>query len=189
MITAAFCSRTALSTETYYPTPTLASLSTVAAQYSHGRTSLLALQIDAAINSGNSGGPVLKGDRWLHFACMLPPQIMASHAVHAPAASVLPCFPCSNSFLEGPIIMVHFFPVHRVIGIAFQCLTSGESIGYVIPVPGELTPVNDDALTDCSQVKILGSADCVNICILIRPCCVQSSATSWRTWSATGASE
>lgn len=54
-------------------------------QYSHGRTSLLAVQIDAAINSGNSGGPVLLGD--------------------------------------------------KVVGIAFQCLTSGENIGYIIPVP------------------------------------------------------
>lgn len=42
-------------------------------------------QVDAAINSGNSGGPVLMGD--------------------------------------------------HVVGIAFQCLTSGENIGYIIPVP------------------------------------------------------
>jgi S1-C subfamily serine protease len=41
--------------------------------------------VDAAINSGNSGGPVLLGD--------------------------------------------------HVVGIAFQCLTSGENIGYIIPVP------------------------------------------------------
>lgn len=54
-------------------------------QYSHGRTSLLTLQIDAAINSGNSGGPVVR---------------------------------------DG-----------KVVGIAFQCLTAGESIGYIIPVP------------------------------------------------------
>lgn len=54
-------------------------------QYSHGRTSLLAIQVDAAINSGNSGGPVLLG----------------SH----------------------------------VVGIAFQCLTGGDGVGYVIPVP------------------------------------------------------
>lgn len=54
-------------------------------QYSHGRTALLAIQVDAAINSGNSGGPVLLGD--------------------------------------------------RVVGIAFQCLTSGDNIGYIIPVP------------------------------------------------------
>lgn len=53
--------------------------------YSHGRTTLLAIQVDAAINSGNSGGPVLMGD--------------------------------------------------HVVGIAFQCLTSGENIGYIIPVP------------------------------------------------------
>eukprot|EP00879_Flechtneria_rotunda_P008710 GHRR01009124.1.p1 GENE.GHRR01009124.1~~GHRR01009124.1.p1 ORF type:complete len:569 (+),score=138.88 GHRR01009124.1:238-1944(+) len=53
--------------------------------YSHGRTTLLAIQVDAAINSGNSGGPVLLGD--------------------------------------------------HVVGIAFQCLTSGENIGYIIPVP------------------------------------------------------
>lgn len=32
----------------------------VMSQYSHGRTSLLAVQIDAAINSGNSGGPVVQ---------------------------------------------------------------------------------------------------------------------------------
>jgi S1-C subfamily serine protease len=49
--------------------------------YSHGRTTLLAIQVDAAINSGNSGGPVLLGD--------------------------------------------------HVVGIAFQCLTSGENIGWV----------------------------------------------------------
>lgn len=54
-------------------------------QYSHGRTTLLAVQIDAAINSGNSGGPVLLED--------------------------------------------------KVVGIAFQCLTAGENIGYIIPVP------------------------------------------------------
>eukprot|EP00882_Tetradesmus_deserticola_P018709 GHRQ01020094.1.p1 GENE.GHRQ01020094.1~~GHRQ01020094.1.p1 ORF type:complete len:426 (+),score=236.79 GHRQ01020094.1:1316-2593(+) len=53
--------------------------------YSHGRTTLLAIQVDAAINSGNSGGPVILGD--------------------------------------------------HVVGIAFQCLTSGENIGYIIPVP------------------------------------------------------
>jgi len=47
--------------------------------------SLTALQVDAAINSGNSGGRVLLGD--------------------------------------------------HVVGIAFQCLTSGENIGYIIPVP------------------------------------------------------
>jgi S1-C subfamily serine protease len=32
-------------------------------QYAHGAYSLLAIQIDAAINSGNSGGPALKHDR------------------------------------------------------------------------------------------------------------------------------
>jgi hypothetical protein len=65
-------------------------------QYSHGRTSLLAVQIDAAINSGNSGGPVLLKD--------------------------------------------------EVVGIAFQCLTSGENIGYIIP-----TPVIEHFLTDLSR--------------------------------------
>ncbi|KIZ01125.1 Protease Do-like 10 [Monoraphidium neglectum] len=54
-------------------------------QYSHGRTALLAIQVDAAINSGNSGGPVLLGS--------------------------------------------------NVVGIAFQCLTGGDGVGYVIPVP------------------------------------------------------
>jgi hypothetical protein len=33
-------------------------------QYSHGRTSLLAIQVDAAINSGNSGGARWGGDGW-----------------------------------------------------------------------------------------------------------------------------
>ena len=38
------------------PAP-LATCLTAALQYSHGRCSLLTIQIDAAINSGNSGGP------------------------------------------------------------------------------------------------------------------------------------
>jgi len=54
-------------------------------QYVHGATNLLCVQIDAAINSGNSGGPVIKDD--------------------------------------------------KVVGIAFQNLTSGENIGFIIPVP------------------------------------------------------
>lgn len=32
-------------------------------EYSHSSTELLAIQIDAAINSGNSGGPVIMGDK------------------------------------------------------------------------------------------------------------------------------
>ena len=33
-------------------------------QYAHGATELLGLQIDAAINSGNSGGPVTSSEGW-----------------------------------------------------------------------------------------------------------------------------
>jgi S1-C subfamily serine protease len=38
--------------------------------YSHGRTTLLAIQVDAAINSGNSGGPVILGDHVVRGACL-----------------------------------------------------------------------------------------------------------------------
>lgn len=37
-------------------------------QYAHGSTVLLAVQIDAAINQGNSGGPAFKGDRVIGMA-------------------------------------------------------------------------------------------------------------------------
>ncbi|GLC63300.1 hypothetical protein PLESTF_000021700 [Pleodorina starrii] len=37
-------------------------------QYSHGRCSLLTVQTDAPINSGNSGGPVLQGDQVVGLA-------------------------------------------------------------------------------------------------------------------------
>jgi S1-C subfamily serine protease len=53
--------------------------------YSHSGRHMLAIQIDAAINSGNSGGPVLQ-----------------------------------NS---------------KVVGVAFECLTRTQNIGYIIPVP------------------------------------------------------
>jgi hypothetical protein len=38
--------------------------------YSHGRTTLLAIQVDAAINSGNSGGPVILGDHVVRCPCL-----------------------------------------------------------------------------------------------------------------------
>jgi hypothetical protein len=38
--------------------------------YSHGRTTLLAIQVDAAINSGNSGGPVILGDHVVSGCCL-----------------------------------------------------------------------------------------------------------------------
>jgi S1-C subfamily serine protease len=53
--------------------------------YSQSDRKLLSMQIDAAINSGNSGGPVLQGD--------------------------------------------------RVAGVAFESLSEGENIGYIIPSP------------------------------------------------------
>jgi len=37
-------------------------------KYSHSRAELLACQIDAAINAGNSGGPVMKGDKLVGVA-------------------------------------------------------------------------------------------------------------------------
>jgi len=40
--------------------------------YSHGRTTLLAIQVDAAINSGNSGGPVLLGDHVVSHEALPP---------------------------------------------------------------------------------------------------------------------
>ena len=40
-------------------------------RYTHSKAELLACQIDAAINSGNSGGPVMKGDKLVGVAFSL----------------------------------------------------------------------------------------------------------------------
>lgn len=57
----------------------------VVGTYSHSGENLLCVQIDAAINSGNSGGPAMQGN--------------------------------------------------KVVGVAFETLSSAQNIGYIIPVP------------------------------------------------------
>lgn len=57
----------------------------VVGSYSHSGENLLCVQIDAAINSGNSGGPAMQGN--------------------------------------------------KVVGVAFETLSSAQNIGYIIPTP------------------------------------------------------
>lgn len=119
--------------------------------YVHGSTELLGVQIDAAINSGNSGGQMYPMP-WLCLRCNqddypqnVPVQI--NRRVHI---NVCGCV------AGGPV----FNEIGQCVGIAFQSMagSDAENIGYVIP-----TPVINHFLTDyqCVSMKLSprGKAD------------------------------
>jgi len=72
-------------------------------------TPLLAVQIDAAINSGNSGGPVFLGKKVVRWRC---PRC---HSLKARSRSR------RGSWLQ--------------VGIAFSRRLKAQNIGHIIPVP------------------------------------------------------
>eukprot|EP00983_Pelagomonas_calceolata_P001402 47470-Pelagomonas_calceolata.AAC.1 len=80
--------------------------------------------------SGNSGGPVIMGDKKERATTeaeeTLPTPFEQKETRWLRRAANLPYHKATDlNVLMG---------IWRVIGLAFQCLTIGENIGYVIPV-------------------------------------------------------
>ena len=125
--------------------------------YSHGATELLGIQIDAAINPGNSGAALhsrqFRRAPYCKACCItcrrrnhqLPAAMACSSEGPADGVSSpkLPYSTESSVLLSagGPC----FNEIGQCVGIAFQSLSHGEAdgIGYVIP-----TPVINHFLTD-----------------------------------------
>lgn len=115
--------------------------------YVHGSTELLGVQIDAAINSGNSGTthlshclqqPALAAWSLLLVYCS---GISKFHTHCALGDSHINLTRVIDLVTGGPV----FNEVGECVGIAFQSLSGSdaENIGYVIP-----TPVIQHFLTD-----------------------------------------
>ena len=94
--------------------------------YAHSSTELLGVQIDAAINSGNSGAPLGSATcRSVYRRCSAP-AIDACIGTDARCLNVLPRV---ESVAGGPV----FNQAGQCVGIAFQSLSGGdaENIGWV----------------------------------------------------------
>lgn len=123
--------------------------------YSHGRTTLLAIQVDAAVSTGKqfavglqccrcfvqfelalglSAAAALYSLNWHQrqaYCTSVPLHSYLSLLRHSPFHAVtVPPLQINSGNSGGPVLLGD-----HVVGIAFQCLTSGENIGYIIPVP------------------------------------------------------
>lgn len=106
-------------------------------EYAQGGETLLAIQIDAAINSGNSGGPVINDDDKVRILSAIFPF---------PGVCVCVCVNrcgvgegTNSSHDNADFLLCSLppsFPSSQLVGVAFQSLSSHdtENIGYVIPV-------------------------------------------------------
>jgi len=139
--------------------------------YAHGATELLGVQIDAAINSGNSGGCVQQLQDCIAGGSELPVRLQVASApvtswvqwpaLHRLSARLNPVpFP---PLCRSPV----FNELGEVVGIAFQSYagSDAENIGYVIPTPG--------ALQGCNCAVLLAPA--VN---LAEPFCLARSVST-----------
>eukprot|EP00955_Chlamydomonas_euryale_P090597 364557-Chlamydomonas_euryale.AAC.9 len=102
------------------------------AQYVHAATHLMAIQIDAAINPGNSG-ETLSSVVMHCLGCMLAALTFVVKRAEPR------CLNVSYVAVETcPIIHLPGGPAlqdDKVVGVAFQNLPHAENIGYIIPTP------------------------------------------------------
>ncbi|GAX81160.1 hypothetical protein CEUSTIGMA_g8593.t1 [Chlamydomonas eustigma] len=86
------------------------------AQYAHAASHLMAIQIDAAINPGNSGN---------NIACMSEVWERHECPTELDKVSLGLCITSGGPALQGD----------HVAGVAFQNLPHADNIGYIIPTP------------------------------------------------------
>ena len=108
--------------------------------YAHGTTDLLGIQIDAAINDGNSGIIFTHSTKAAAVQCSASKAsiffafFMLVHAKRMALCNYPPLQGCLFSLTSsicsgGPA----FNLAGEVVGVAFQSLSGGDNIGYLIP--------------------------------------------------------
>jgi S1-C subfamily serine protease len=91
-------------------------------QYVHSASSFVAVQVDSPINSGASGGPCLEEE--------VGEEVEAEEEEEEGAAAA----GAGEKGAEGAAATTTL-DKNRVVGVAFQNVPSGDSQGYIIPMP------------------------------------------------------
>ena len=138
-------------------------------RYSHSQRHLLAVTVDAAINKGNSGGPVLSGDgRVVGIAFqklsnaeaigeMVPAPIIRHFLDHAETTPrlTIPLIGVATQGLENPALRAHLGLHEDETGVVVVSAPFGGSAHGVLEVGDAILAVEDHPIANNSTVRYL----------------------------------
>ena len=140
-------------------------------RYSHSQRSLLAVTVDAAINKGNSGGPVFSADGRVvgiafqklnnadNIGEMVPPPIIANFlaGVDSGVATMrIPAIGIATQGLENPVLRKRIGLTGDQSGILVLTVEFGSSADTILKPGDAVLSIDSHSIANNSTIRFLG---------------------------------
>ena len=139
-------------------------------RYSHSQRHLLAVTVDAAINAGNSGGPVFAGEKVVGIAFqkltgvdnigeMVPPPVIRAFldGVTAGKRPEIPAIGITTQNLENALLRKHLGLLPEEHGVAVLHVDYGGSADGVLQQRDVITSIDGLEIANNGTVRYLGA--------------------------------